>query len=99
MGKRKAKRKPKKRSKLFGAPATVGQKVDVSRSLRVGKKQIAKANEVAQKMGCGTPFRKDGMFQATRAQKKRYMQEINRRRADLGEPRVVNHDGGYGDEI
>ena len=98
MARRKRNRKGK-RSNLFAAPATVGQKLDVSRSLRVGKNQIAEANEVAQGMGCGTPFRADGMFEGTRAQKKRYMREINRRRADHGEPRFVNLDGGHGDEI
>ena len=92
-----AKRKGK-RSKS-AAPALVGQRSDVSRSLRVGKKQIAKANQVAQEMGCGTPFRKDGMFEGTRTEKKRYMREINRRRADHGQDRFVNLDGGYGDEI
>lgn len=85
-------------SKKLGAPALVGQKSDVSHALRVGKRQIAEANQVAQEMGCGTPFRSDGMFEGTRAQKKRYMRELNRRRADQGEPRVVNFDGGYGDE-
>lgn len=85
-------------SKRFGAPSIVGQKVDVSRSLRVGKKQIAEANRIAQEMGCGTPFRSDGMFEATRSEKTKYMKEVNRRRVDRGEPRVVNLDGGYGDE-
>lgn len=94
-----AKRIPKK-SKLFGAKAIVGQKSDVSTFLRVGKDQIAEANFAAEQMGCGTPFRKrDGKFEGTRAQKKKYMQEINRRRVDQGEPRFVNLDGGYGDEI
>ncbi len=96
MGRR---RRPKKKSTLFGAPALVGHRSDVSRSLRVGKHQIAEANEVAQEMGCGTPFRADGMFVGTRAEKKRYMREINRRRKDQGEPRLVNLDGGHGDEI
>ncbi len=92
-------RRKGKRSKKFAAPALVGQRSDVSRSLRVGKKQIAEANQVAQEMGCGTPFRKDGMFEGTRTEKKRYMQEINRRRADHGQDRFVNLDGGYGDEL
>ena len=82
----------------MAAPALVGQKVDISRALAVGRSQIAEANEVAQGMGCGAPFRADGKFEGTRAQKKRYMQEINRRRQDLGQSRLVNHDGGYGDE-
>lgn len=94
----KAKRKLK-RSKVFVTPAITGQKSDVSRSLRVGKRQIAEANKAAQEMGCGSPFRSDGMFGGTRSQKKRYMQEINRRRADHGQDRFVNLDGGYGDEI
>ena len=87
-----------KTSKLFASPAIVGQKSDVSPFFRVGRNQIGKANEVAQDMGCGAPFRMDGKFEGTRAQKKRYMQEINRRRVDQGEPRFVNLDGGYGDE-
>jgi len=92
-------KKPKgKKSAVFGAPAIVGQKTDISRALRVGKNQIGKANEVAQSMGCGAPFRADGHFEGTRAQKKQYMREINRRRADLGQERLVNLDGGYGDE-
>ena len=87
-----------KRSK-FACPATVGQKSDISRSLRVGRTQIPEANQVAQEMGCGAPFRADGMFEGTRSEKKRYMQEINRRRVDQGESRMVNLDGGHGDEI
>ncbi|MFH0981688.1 MAG: hypothetical protein V2A79_09135 [Planctomycetota bacterium] len=90
-------RKPK-RSKLFATPAIVGQKVEKSMFLRVGKGQIRKANEAAKTMGCGEPYGADGKFVGSRAEKKRYMQEINRRRADLGEPRFVNFDGGHGDE-
>ena len=81
------------------APAIVGMKRDISRALRVGKRQIAEANRAAQAMGCGTPFREDGCFEGTRAEKKRYMREVNRRRVDQGQPRLVNFDGGYGDEI
>jgi hypothetical protein len=91
------KRKAKK-SKLFGTTTIVGQKSDISRSLKVGRSQISEANRVAQEIGCGTPFRADGMFVGTRSQKKKYMKEINRRRVDQGEPRFVNLDGGYGDE-
>ena len=87
-----------KKIKQLAAPAIVGQKRDVSHALRVGKRQIAQANEAAQEMGCGTPFRANGLFEGSRAEKKRYMKEINRRRADQGEPRLVNFDGGYGDE-
>lgn len=86
------------RSKVFGAPAIVGQVRDTSDALRVGKNQIGKANAVAQEMGCGAPFRADGRWEGTRAEKKQYMREINRRRADLGQARLVNFDGGYGDE-
>ncbi len=89
---------PSPKRATFGVPATVGQVSDVSRALRVGKSQLPKANEAAQDMGCGAPFRADGMFEGTRAEKKRYMQELNRRRADHGEPRLVNFDGGHGDE-
>jgi len=97
MAKRK---KPKvKRSSVFGVPAIVGQKIDVSYALRVGKRQIVKANEAAVSMGCGEPFRSDGLFEGTRSQKKQYMREINRRRVNQGQDRLVNFDGGYGDEI
>jgi len=72
-------------------------KEDISRSLKVHPSQLAEANEVAAKMGCGEPFRKDGMFIASRSEKKRYMKELNKRRADLGQPPLVNFDGGYGD--
>ena len=88
-----------KPSTLFGVPAVVGIKVDVSRALRAGKSQLAEANEFAQSVGCGAPFRAhDGMFEADRNTKKRFIQESNKRRVDQGEPRVVNFDGGYGDE-
>lgn len=73
------------------------EKRDISRALKVAPKQAKRANEIAQEMGCGTPFRKDGMFEATRACKNRYMQEINRRAADNGQQRLVNFDGGFGD--
>ena len=89
---------PSPKRSTFGVPAVVGQVSDVSRSLRVSKKQLPEANKVAQEMGCGTPFRSDGMYEGTRAEKKRYMQELNRRRVDQGEPRLVNLDGGHGDE-
>ena len=95
----KAKCRNIKPSTLFRGPAIVGLKVDVSRALRVGKNQIAEANEYAQSIGCGVPFRSDnGMFEADRNTKKRFIQESNKRRVDQGEPRVVNYDGGYGDE-
>ena len=87
-----------KKSKVFNVPAVVGQKREVSTFLRVGKNQIAEANEAAKAMGCGEPYRADGHFEGTRADKKRYMQEINRRRVDQGQSRFVNFDGGYGDE-
>ena len=88
-----------KPSKIFGVPAIVGLKTDISRSLRAGKSQLAEANEFAQEVGCGTPFRaEDGIFVGDRNTKKRFMQESNKYRADRGEPRLVNFDGGYGDE-
>ncbi len=92
-------RKPKK-SVAFPVPAVTGTTPIVSRALRVGKSQRAEANRVAQEMGCGTPFGDDGMFRASgRPGLKQYMREINLRRADQGEPRFVNLDGEYGDEI
>jgi hypothetical protein len=94
-----AKRKPKgKPSTLFAVPAIVGLKVDISRALRAGKSQIAEANAFAQSVGCGAPFRPDGIFEADRNTKNRFIRESNKRRVDQGEPRVVNFDGGYGDE-
>ena len=93
-----AKRKGKP-STVFHVPAVVGLKVDISRALRAGKNQVAEANEFAQSVGCGAPFRsEDGIFEADRNTKKRFIQESNKRRVDQGEPRVVNFDGGYGDE-
>ena len=85
-------------SKKIGAPAIIGNKVDVSNALRVGPSQIAEANAAAQAMGCGTPFGADGKPRFTRTEKARYMREINKRREDQGQERFVNHDGGYGDE-
>ena len=87
-----------KPSTLFGVPAVVGLKVDVSRALRAGPSQLAEANDFAQSVGCGAPFRSDGMFESDRNTKKRFIQESNKRRVDHGESRVVNFDGGYGDE-
>jgi hypothetical protein len=85
-------------SKKFGTPSIVGQKIDISRALRVGRKQIPEANRIAKEMGCGTPFRaNDGMFEATGTEKKKYLKEHNRRRDDRGEQRIVNLDGGYSD--
>jgi len=85
-------------SKVFSVPAIVGQKRDISRALKVGRSQIAAANEQSKAMGCGEPFRADGCYEGTRAEKRRYIQELNLRRADHGEPPMVNFDGGYGDE-
>ena len=87
----------KNQSKLFGVPALTGIKTDISRALRVGENQIAKGNEFAQSVGCGSPFRSDGNFEADSNTKKRYLRELNKRRVDAGEPRVVNFDGGFGD--
>jgi len=92
-------RKKRGTRRAIAAPAVVGTRRDKSRALRVGKRQIAEANRAAEEMGCGAPFGSDGMFEGSRGEKKRYMQELNRRRADRGEPRLVNFDGGYGDEI
>lgn len=88
-----------KPSTLYGCPAIVGLSVGESRALRAGRNQVAGANEFAQSVGCGAPFRaSDGMFVADRNTKKRFIREANKRRVDQGEPRVVNFDGGYGDE-
>ena len=95
MAKRKRVGKP---SKVFGAPAIIGGKVDKSRALRLGKTQINEGNEFAQSIGCGTPFQADGHFVADSNTKKRYLKELNKRRVDQGEPRLVNFDGGYSDE-
>ena len=86
------------RSKKFSVPSLVGIREDASGALRVGKDQIHDANDFAQSVGCGRPFGSDGKPVMSRATKKRYMQEINRRRVDAGESRYVNFDGGHGDE-
>ena len=87
------------RSKVFGVPMINGLVRSESNALRVGKNQIAAANEAAKEMGCGEPFQaSNGKPQFTRPELKRYTQELNRRRADQGEARLVNFDGGYGDE-
>ena len=86
------------RSRVFGAPALVGVRETHSNALAVGPSQIADANEFAQSVGCGTPFGSNGKPVMDRATKKRYMQALNERRVDQGEQRLVNFDGGYGDE-
>ena len=85
-------------SKKFHVPALVGLRSDVSNALAVGRSQIEEANQFAQSIGCGSPFGADGKPVMDRATKKRYLRELNKRRDDTGEPRVVNFDGGYGDE-
>jgi hypothetical protein len=88
-----------KPSTLFAVPAIVGLKVGLHRSLRAGRSELAKANAYAQSVGCGTPFSAaDGIFRADRNTTNRFLRESNKRRVDKGEPRVVNFDGGYGDE-
>ncbi len=72
---------------------------DISRALKVSPKQVKEANEASQSMGCGTPFRSDGMFVAGRKNKARYMREINKRADDKGQKKLVNFDGGYSDVI
>lgn len=68
----------------------------VSNALAVDPRQVPEANEVAKKLGCGTPFREDGKFEGSRYHVKKYVEGINRERRD-GEARIVNYDGGYGD--
>ena len=87
------------KSSVVGVPAVVGMKKDISRALAVRPKQVREANRVAQEMGCGAPFRADGMWEGTRQEKRKYMKELNRRRANLGLPKLVNLDGGHGDEL
>ena len=67
-----------------------------SRALKVHRSQVAEANKVAEAMGCGNPFERDGTFVGRRSEVKRYVEELNRRRGE-GEARIVNFDGGYGD--
>lgn len=86
------------RSRKFFAPAIVGLRSDKSNALAVGPGQIQEANEFAQSIGCGSPFGADGKPVMDRVTKKRYLHELNKRRVDMGEPRMVNFDGGYGDE-
>lgn len=88
-----------KPSTIFGVPAIVGLKVGPHRALRAGRNEVARANAFAQSVGCGTPFSaEDGIFRADRNTTNRFIRESNKRRVDMGEPRVVNFDGGYGDE-
>ena len=87
------------RSKVFGVPQIVGLVRSESNALRVGKNQIAAANEAAKAMGCGEPFQAhNGKPQFTRPELKKYTRELNKRRVDQGEARLVNFDGGHGDE-
>ena len=87
------------RSKVFAVPAIVGLVRTESNALRVGKNQIAAANEAALAMGCGEPFNaSNGKPAFTRPELKKYTQELNHRRVDQGEARLVNFDGGHGDE-
>jgi len=83
-------------SKKSSGPMVAKNPTIRSRALKVHPSQVAEANEVAKSMGCGTPFGRDGMFEASRSQTKRYVEALNRRRGD-GEARIVNYDGGYGD--
>ena len=84
-----------RRSKLASANVLKDPEIQ-SRAMKVHPSQVKEANEVAQEMGCGAPFRADGMCVLRRSQMKRYIGEINRRRGE-GEARMVNFDGGYGD--
>lgn len=68
-----------------------------SRALRVHPSQVDAANAAAREMGCGEPFGRNGMFEASRGRTKRYVDELNKRRVDAGQPRIVNYDAGYGD--
>ena len=87
------------RSKVFGVPAIVGLTRSESNALRVGKNQVKEANEAAKAMGCGEPFNaSNGKPEFTRPELKKYMKELNTRRADQGEAKLVNFDGGHGDE-
>ena len=84
------------RKKPVSVPMVLKDPTISSRALKVHPSQVAEANRMAHEMGCGTPFRSDGMLEARRSEVKRYVNEINRRRGD-GEARIVNYDGGYGD--
>ena len=83
----------------LAAPRVQTGPVDISRALKVHPSQVVEANQVAQDMGCGTPFRDDGMYVDNRPNKRRYMDELNKRADDAGEDKLVNFDGGYGDAI
>ena len=81
-----------------GAPAVVGLTVGPHRTLRAGRSQVARANAFAQENKCGAPFSpNDGIFRADRNITNRFINANNERRVDMGEPRLVNFDGGYGD--
>ena len=86
------------RSKKFGSPAVVGLREDASGAMRLGRNQINRFNDFAQSVGCGRPAGADGKPVWNRNIQKKYLKARNERAADLGEPPVVNFDGGYGDE-
>lgn len=88
-----------KRSKVFSVPAIVGLKTDASGAMRMGRDQIDVENDFAQRRAnIGRVFGSDGKPRWNRNQQKKYLRAKNEERADLGLPRIVNFDGGYGDE-
>jgi len=87
-----------KRSKVFSIPSIVGLKQSTSNAMRVGPGQINDANDFAESVDCGRPFGADGKPTLDSNQKKKLMKAYNERRVDMGLPRYVNFDGGYGDE-
>ena len=86
-----------KKQKHHAAPAIVGVKATANHeSLDVHPCQVQEANEYAKRI-CGLqPFRGDGKAEMSRTDKKRYVDALNRNRAE-GQERLVNYDGGYGD--
>jgi hypothetical protein len=82
----------------MAGPMIISNRVTTDHAaLDVHPSQVVEANRVSREI-CGRElFRPDGRMEASRSQKKEYMKGINDRRQD-GEARIVNRDGGYGDE-
>ena len=90
--------RPKRTSLAIAGVKVLKDPEQPSRAMKVHPSQVKEANEAAAKMGCGAPYRRDGMCVLRRRKMKKYIEEINRRRGE-GEARMVNFDGGYGDPI
>ena|GEM_PF-5431893 len=94
-----------KPSKLFGRQIVLKDPVCVMTSLGVHPSQVAEATENAKAMGCDVDFAsRPGRAVMRRSTRRKYMTEINKRRADTANrtevtdhARIVDRDGGFGD--